>query len=104
MGAKIHPTAVVDPEAELADGVEVGPHAVIEGGVKVGRGTRVMPGAWLARGTELGEDNLLHVGVAIGGEPQDLTFEGVPSGVRIGCCCVGVGLRCRTTTACRRIC
>ena len=84
MGTKIHPTAVVDPEAELADGVEIGPHAVIEGGVKVGRGTRILPGAWLARGTELGEKNLVHVGAAIGGEPQDLEFEGVSSGVRIG--------------------
>ena len=83
MGTKIHPTAVVSPEAELADGVEVGPHAVIEAGVKVGRGTRIMPGVWLGRWTELGEDNLLHVGVAIGGEPQDLEFGGRPSGVRI---------------------
>ncbi len=84
MGTQVHPTAVVSAEAELADGVEVGPHAVIEAGVKVGRGTRIMSGVWLGRGTDLGEENLIHVGVAIGGEPQDLSFKGVPSGVRIG--------------------
>ena len=38
----IHPTAVIDVEAELAGEVEIGPYVVIEGRVKIGRGTRVM--------------------------------------------------------------
>ena len=38
----IHPTAVIDVEAEIAGEVEIGPYVVIEGRVKIGRGTRVM--------------------------------------------------------------
>src|SRR5581483_12377721 len=45
--ARIHPTAVISPEAELADDVEIGPYAVIEGKVRVGPGCVLRPHAVL---------------------------------------------------------
>ena len=38
----IHPTAVIDPKAEIDGEVDIGPYVVIEGPVKINRGTRVM--------------------------------------------------------------
>ena len=49
MGAKIHPTAVVDPGAVIGDEAVIGPHVVVEEGVEVGAGTEVLPGCHLGR-------------------------------------------------------
>ena len=38
----IHPTAIVDPKAELASGVEIGPYSIIGPGVRIGSGTRIV--------------------------------------------------------------
>lgn len=51
----IHPTAVVDPAADLAEGVSVGPYAVIGAGVKVERGCYIAPGVVIGPGCHLGE-------------------------------------------------
>ena len=79
----IHPTAVVDQEAEIAPDVEIGPYAVIEGPVRIGRGTKIWPHAHLSAPLEIGEDCQIHIGAILGHlhqalrEPQD-------GGVRIG--------------------
>jgi UDP-N-acetylglucosamine acyltransferase len=73
----IHPTAVIDPTAELAEDVEIGPYAVIEAGVRIGRGTWLMPHAFVGRGTILGEENQLHVGAVVGHAPQDISTTGL---------------------------
>jgi UDP-N-acetylglucosamine acyltransferase len=80
----IHPTALVDPDARLEDGVTIGPYAVVEGGVHIGRGTEVRAHAVVKRYTTLGEGNVVHEGAILGGEPQDLTFAGGESYLRIG--------------------
>jgi UDP-N-acetylglucosamine acyltransferase len=80
----IHPTALVDPDARLEDGVTIGPYAVVEGGVHVGRGTEVRAHAVVKRYTTLGQENVVHEGAILGGEPQDLTFAGGESYLRIG--------------------
>lgn len=80
----IHPTAHVDPRAEIEDGVEIGPYAVIDGPARVGRGTRLLAHAVIAGRTRLGRDNVVHYGAVIGGEPQDLAYAGADSEVRIG--------------------
>ena len=36
--ARIHPTALIDPEVEIADDVQVGPYVVVEGAVRIGPG------------------------------------------------------------------
>lgn len=79
----IHPTAVIDPRAEIASDVEVGPYAVIEGPVRVGRGTKIWPHAYLAAPLEIGQDCQIHVGAVVGHLHQALR-EPQAGGVRIG--------------------
>ena len=80
----IHPTAIVDPRAEIDATAEIGPYVVIEGAVRVGPRTRVMPHVVLMGDTHLGADNVLHPGVVLGDAPQDLAYRDAPSGLRIG--------------------
>ncbi|MCX6879790.1 MAG: acyl-ACP--UDP-N-acetylglucosamine O-acyltransferase [Verrucomicrobia bacterium] len=81
----IHPTALVSPEAELADDVVVGPFAVLDGPVKLAAGVTVGGHVWLAGDTSLGEGTAVGWGSVIGADPQDLGFDPVlRSGVRIG--------------------
>ncbi|MGK0186986.1 MAG: UDP-N-acetylglucosamine acyltransferase [Verrucomicrobiales bacterium] len=81
----IHSTAVVDPLAEIAEGVQVGPYAVIEGGARIGRGCLVHGHAQLLGTVEIGEECEIGHGAIIGAAPQDLSFDrATPSGVRIG--------------------
>lgn len=81
---QIDPRAVVSPDAVLGDDVTVGPFAVIEPGVVVGAGTRIGASAYLCTGTTLGRDNVVHMGVVLGNEPQDLAYRGAPTMLEIG--------------------
>ena len=82
---KIHPTAVVDSSAELADGVEIGPYAIVEADVRIGEGTRLASHAVVRRYTTLGRNNLVDSGAVLGGLPQDLKFSpATVSYLRIG--------------------
>lgn len=76
MARLIHPTAIVDPAAELADDVEVGPYAIVEGDVRIGEGTRVGPHAFVGAGTRMGRDNRIHAGAFVGGDSQDMKYRG----------------------------
>ena len=80
----IHPTAVIDPRAEVHEEAEIGPFVVIEGGCRIGRGTRVMAHATIMGRTELGEDNEIHPGAILGDTPQDTKYQGEESYLKIG--------------------
>lgn len=80
----IHPTAVVDPRAEIHAEAELGPYAVIDGPVKIGAGTRLMPHAVVLGWTEIGEGNRIHSGSVLGDAPQDISYRGARSYLRIG--------------------
>ncbi len=79
----VHPTAVVDPMAEIGPEVEIGPYAVIEGPVRIGRGTKVWPHAYLVAPLEIGESCQIHVGAVLGHMHQAVR-EPQHGGVRIG--------------------
>ncbi|HEX9593316.1 MAG TPA: acyl-ACP--UDP-N-acetylglucosamine O-acyltransferase [bacterium] len=81
---KIHPTAIVEEGAQIADGVEVGPFAIIGPQVRIGERTVVGPYTVIQGRTEIGADNRIHQSVSIGDVPQDLKYEGEESAVRIG--------------------
>lgn len=81
---RIHPSAVIGPDVELAAGVEVGPHCYLDGRVRIGARTRLISHVVILGDTELGEDNVLHPNAVIGDEPQDLSYRGEPRRVRIG--------------------
>ena len=80
----IHPTAVVDARAELDPSVDVGPYVVIEGAVRIGARTRILAGAHLTGRMEVGADNVVHPGAVLGSDPQDLSYRGAETGLRIG--------------------
>ncbi|MDF3821924.1 acyl-ACP--UDP-N-acetylglucosamine O-acyltransferase [Leptospira sp. 96542] len=72
---KIHPTAIIDPKAELHESVEVGPFCIIEKDVKIGEGTILEPMVKVLSGTRIGKFNKLYSGGSYGGIPQDLGFK-----------------------------
>jgi UDP-N-acetylglucosamine acyltransferase len=80
----IHPTAAIHPGAQLHPTVQVGAYAVIGEKVKVGAGTIIGAHVVLDGKTEIGECNQIFPGAAIGLEPQDLKYDGAPTGVTIG--------------------
>jgi UDP-N-acetylglucosamine acyltransferase len=80
----VHPSAIVSPQARLGRDVRIGPLAVVEDGVSLGDGCEVRSHATVRRGTTLGAGNRVFEGVVIGGEPQDLSFEGAETGVLVG--------------------
>jgi UDP-N-acetylglucosamine acyltransferase len=80
----IHPTAVVAPEAQLADDVEVGAYTVIGPRVDIGAGTTVGPHVVVEGRTSIGARNQIFQFAAIGAVPQDLKYHGEDSALRIG--------------------
>lgn len=70
MDRGIHPSAIVDPRAELAQGVSVGPYAIVEAGVRLAEGCVVHAHAVVRGPTVLGPRNVVHPFAVIGGEPQ----------------------------------
>jgi len=82
--AKIHPTALVDPQAELADDVEVGPYAVIGPHVRVGARSSIGAHCVIEGRTTLGEDNRVWQFCSIGAAPQDKKYAGEPTRLSIG--------------------
>ena len=80
----IHPTAVVEPGAQLGAGVEVGPLAFVGAGVVLGDGTRLHHHAAVEGFTALGRDCEVFPYACIGGKTQDLKFKGGRPGLRAG--------------------
>ena len=81
---KIHPTAVIAPEAEFQEGVEIGPYSIIGPRVRIGKNTVVGPHVVIEGTTEIGENCRIFQFSAIGAPPQDLKFEGEECKVIIG--------------------
>lgn len=73
--ANIHPTAVVDPSAIIAEDVEIGPFAVVEADVKIGSGTVLRSHSVVRQYTEMGSGNVVDSFAVLGGLPQDYKFD-----------------------------
>jgi UDP-N-acetylglucosamine acyltransferase len=82
--ALIHPTAIVDPAAKLADDVSVGPYAVIGADVTVGAGTTIGAHCVIEGPTTLGRDNRISSHAALGCAPQDMKYRGEPTELHVG--------------------
>jgi UDP-N-acetylglucosamine acyltransferase len=80
----IHPTAVIDPEAWLADDVQVGPYAIIQGPVEVGPECVIEAHACLNGPLTMGPRNFVGYGAVLGKSPQHRGYRGEPTSVRIG--------------------
>ena len=81
---QIHPTAIVDPGAELGMDVVVGPYAIIEDNVIIGDGCTIGSHAVIRPYTRMGKGNRIASHAIVGGEPQDLKFQGEISWLEIG--------------------
>lgn len=80
----IHPTAVVEKGAQLAEGVAVGPFCYVGPKVRLGAGTRLIGHATVVGRTTLGEGNIVWPYATLGSDPQDLKFRGEDSELVVG--------------------
>jgi UDP-N-acetylglucosamine acyltransferase len=80
----IHPTAVVDREAEVDSTAQIDPYAIIEGPVRIGANTRVRSHAHVSGWTDIGPDCDIHPFAVVGNLPQDFHYKGERSYTRIG--------------------
>jgi UDP-N-acetylglucosamine acyltransferase len=80
----VHATAIVDPSAQLAADVHVGPYTVIGPQVTIGAGTRIGPHVLIERNTRIGRECRIHNGAVLGSDPQDLKFGGEETWLIVG--------------------
>jgi len=71
---KIHPTAIVHPDARIADGVEIGPYSVIGENVSIGKDTKIASHVLIEGWTSIGERNHIFSFSSIGTPPQDIGY------------------------------
>jgi UDP-N-acetylglucosamine acyltransferase len=81
---RIHPTAIVDPRAELDHDVEIGPYSIIGPAVKIERGTRIRSHVVVGGNTTLGRNNHVFEFATLGNSPQDLKYKGEESQLVVG--------------------
>lgn len=82
--SKIHPSAIVDPKAELDSSVEVGPFSIIGPNVRIDAGTVVGPHVVIEGHTTIGRDNKFFQFCSIGAAPQDKKWNGEPTRLEVG--------------------
>lgn len=80
----IHPTAIIDPKADIDSNVEVGPHSIVGANVQIGSGTVIGPHVVIQPYVEIGPDCHIFQYASIGAVPQALKFEGEETYVKIG--------------------
>jgi UDP-N-acetylglucosamine acyltransferase len=80
----IHPTAIVDPGARIADTAEIGPYCIIGPEVEIGARTRLMANLYMEGPTRIGEDNIFFPFSSIGVASQDKKYQGERAETRIG--------------------
>lgn len=84
MARDIHPTAIVDPEAKLAENIRIGPYCVVGAGVTLGEDVELMAHVAVSGHTTIGDGTVVFPFAALGHAPQDLKFAGEHSELRIG--------------------
>jgi UDP-N-acetylglucosamine acyltransferase len=82
--ARVHPTALVDPAAELDGDLDIGPYAIVGPRVRIGAGSSIGAHAVLSGRTTIGRGNRIFPHAAIGGAPQDKKYAGEDTELTIG--------------------
>ncbi len=80
----IHPTAIINPSAEIDPNVTIGPYTIVESDVRIGSGTTIGPYTVIDKYVTIGEDCQIFQYASIGGAPQDLKFHGEKSYLKVG--------------------
>lgn len=84
MSAKIHPTAIIDPKADLDSSVEVGAYSIIGPNVKIDKNTRIASHVIISDHTVIGKNNQIFQYSSLGEAPQDKKYKGEPTLLEIG--------------------
>jgi UDP-N-acetylglucosamine acyltransferase len=82
--AIIHPSAIVEPGAELGDDVRVDAFSIVRAHVRIGEGTHVGPHCVIEGHTTIGRDNRIFQFCSLGAQPQDKKYAGEPTRLEIG--------------------
>lgn len=81
----IHPTSLVDPQADIAQDAVIGAFCIIEKNVRIGAGCTIQPRVTIHANTQLGEGNFIGMGTILGAPPQDLHFsKNTPTYLHLG--------------------
>ncbi|MBF0232442.1 MAG: acyl-ACP--UDP-N-acetylglucosamine O-acyltransferase [Desulfamplus sp.] len=80
----IHPTAIIDPSAEIDSNVSIGPYAIIKEDVYIGSGTHIGPYTTIDQYVTIGQDCQIFQYASIGAAPQDLKYHGEKTYLKIG--------------------
>ena len=80
----IHPTAIIDPSAVLAEDVSVGAYSIIGADVTIGRGTEVKSHVVINGPTTIGQHNRIYQFASLGDAPQDKKYDGEPTTLEVG--------------------
>jgi UDP-N-acetylglucosamine acyltransferase len=80
----IHPTAMVDARARIAESADIGPYSIVGAEVEIGARTRLVANLYIEGPTSIGEDNIFYPFSSIGAAPQDLKYKGERSQTCIG--------------------
>ncbi len=80
----IHSSAQIDSSAEIDDDVSIGPYTVIGPNVKIQSGTVIEGNAFVHKNTFIGKNNLIYPFASVGGDPQDLKYQGEDTYLEIG--------------------
>ncbi len=81
---KVHPTAIVDTKAQLADDVEIGPYSLVGPDVTLGARVRLLSHVVIEGVTAIGDDSVVHPFANLGGPPQHLAHKGEPTRLVVG--------------------
>ena len=84
MNPRIHPTALVDAGARIADDVDIGPYSIVGPEVTIGAGTRIGPHAVITGRTSIGARNRIFQFASVGEIPQDRKYGGEPTSTTLG--------------------
>ena len=80
----IHPTAIIDPTAELADNVSIGPYCVIDSNVQIGEDTTIGPHVVIRGPSVIGKSNRIYQFASVGEDPQDKKYHNEVTYLEIG--------------------
>jgi UDP-N-acetylglucosamine acyltransferase len=81
---RIHPTAIISPDAQIEENVEIGPYSIIGPDVRIGKNTTIGSNVVIESHCDIGEGCRVFQFCSIGGMPQDLKFKGEKTRVVIG--------------------
>ena len=82
--ASIHPTAIVEPGAQLGENVRIDAYSIVRENVRIGEGTTIGPHCVVEGRTTIGRDNRIFQFASIGAISQDMSYAGEPAALEIG--------------------